>query len=111
MDRLISHARGLLKLEEPLVLAGDYNVIPHARDVHDPQAWAGDALKVIVKGVESADNGSGRLVRSISLHRSSIASVSFTRDGELSIGVNPRDGYLGRLSSTAIAAAIAKGGN
>ena len=44
MDRLIAHARGLLKLEEPLVLAGDYNVIPHARDVHDPQAWAGDAL-------------------------------------------------------------------
>ena len=41
MDRLISHARSLLKLEEPLVLAGDYNVIPHARDVHDPQAWAG----------------------------------------------------------------------
>jgi len=44
MDRLISHARGLLKLEEPLVLAGDYNVIPEPRDVHDPAAWAGDAL-------------------------------------------------------------------
>ncbi len=44
MDRLIAHARGLLKLEEPLVLAGDYNVIPEARDVADPQAWEGDAL-------------------------------------------------------------------
>ena len=44
MDRLIAHARSLLKLEEPLVLAGDYNVIPEARDVHDPAAWAGDAL-------------------------------------------------------------------
>ncbi len=28
MDRLIAHARTLLALEEPLVLAGDYNVIP-----------------------------------------------------------------------------------
>ena len=28
MDRLIGHARDLLLLEEPLVLAGDYNVIP-----------------------------------------------------------------------------------
>ena len=44
MDRLIRHARALLALEEPLVLAGDYNVIPTPRDVHDPAAWAGDAL-------------------------------------------------------------------
>jgi exodeoxyribonuclease-3 len=44
MDRLIKHTRALLKLEEPLVLAGDYNVIPEPRDVHDPAAWAGDAL-------------------------------------------------------------------
>jgi hypothetical protein len=82
-----------------------------ASEFGDNEAWAGDALKVIVKGVESADNGAGKLVRSVSLHRSSIASVAFSRDGELSIGVNPRDGYLGRQSSTAIAAAIAKGGN
>jgi exodeoxyribonuclease-3 len=44
MDRLIAHAKGLLALEEPLVLAGDYNVIPQPRDVYDPAAWAGDAL-------------------------------------------------------------------
>jgi exodeoxyribonuclease-3 len=44
MDRLIRHAKDLLALEEPLVLAGDYNVIPTPRDVHDPVAWAGDAL-------------------------------------------------------------------
>jgi exodeoxyribonuclease-3 len=34
----------LLALEEPLVLAGDYNVIPAPEDVRDPQAWLGDAL-------------------------------------------------------------------
>ena len=44
MDRLIAHARSLLKLEEALVLAGDYNVIPDTRDAHDPAVWAGDAL-------------------------------------------------------------------
>ncbi|HHK73837.1 MAG TPA: exodeoxyribonuclease III [Rhizobiales bacterium] len=44
MDRLKSHAKALLALEEPFVLAGDYNVIPEARDVYDPPAWAQDAL-------------------------------------------------------------------
>ncbi|MCX7325848.1 MAG: exodeoxyribonuclease III [Hyphomicrobiales bacterium] len=44
MDRLVSHARDLMKLEEPLVLAGDYNVIPEPRDCHDPLVWANDAL-------------------------------------------------------------------
>jgi exodeoxyribonuclease III len=44
MKRLEQHARKLLTYEEPLVLAGDYNVIPEDRDCSDPQAWAGDAL-------------------------------------------------------------------
>jgi exodeoxyribonuclease-3 len=44
MDRLIKYANERLKLEEPLILAGDYNVIPTAADVHNPAAWATDAL-------------------------------------------------------------------
>ncbi len=44
MDRLIAYARERLTLEEPLVLAGDYNVIPAAIDVPNPAAWLGDAL-------------------------------------------------------------------
>jgi exodeoxyribonuclease-3 len=44
MARLNAHARERLALEEPLVLAGDYNVIPESADVHDPAAWVGDAL-------------------------------------------------------------------
>jgi exodeoxyribonuclease-3 len=44
MERLTAHARELIKLEEPLVLAGDYNVIPGPRDAYDPAAWAKDAL-------------------------------------------------------------------
>ncbi len=44
MDRLSHYARERLQLEEPLILAGDYNVIPAPQDVHDPAAWANDAL-------------------------------------------------------------------
>jgi len=44
MDRLFHYARERIKLEEPLVLAGDYNVIPEASDVYNPAAWTGDAL-------------------------------------------------------------------
>ena len=39
-----NYAQERLALEEPLVLAGDYNVIPDRGDVHDPPAWGGDAL-------------------------------------------------------------------
>lgn len=44
MDRLIDRARHLLTLEEPTVLAGDYNVIPQDEDCYDAKAWEGDAL-------------------------------------------------------------------
>ena len=44
MGRLNRHAQDLLKLEEPLVLTGDYNVIPEARDAEFPANWEGDAL-------------------------------------------------------------------
>ena len=44
MQRRTAHARRLLEHEEPLVLAGDYNVIPEPRDARDPGAWVSDAL-------------------------------------------------------------------
>ena len=44
MERLEAFARDRLALEEPLILAGDYNVIPEPQDCHDPRVWAGDAL-------------------------------------------------------------------
>ncbi|MGN7291395.1 exodeoxyribonuclease III [Rhizobium sp. SAFR-030] len=44
MDRLARHAQARLLLEEPLVLAGDYNVIPEPHDCFDPAAWVNDAL-------------------------------------------------------------------
>lgn len=44
LARLKTHAEALLKFEEPLILAGDYNVIPRPVDTHDPRGWWGDAL-------------------------------------------------------------------
>jgi exodeoxyribonuclease III len=44
MNRLIAHSRQLLAFEEPLVLAGDFNVIPEPRDAADPAQWLTDAL-------------------------------------------------------------------
>lgn len=44
IERLEAFARDRLMLEEPLILAGDYNVIPMPDDCHDPAAWQDDAL-------------------------------------------------------------------
>jgi exodeoxyribonuclease-3 len=44
MERLRSHAAELLRHEEPLALAGDYNVIPEPEDADKPESWASDAL-------------------------------------------------------------------
>jgi exodeoxyribonuclease-3 len=44
MDRLIAFSHERMKLEEPMLLAGDYNVIPAAIDARNPAAWVDDAL-------------------------------------------------------------------
>ena len=44
MSRLKDHAMDLLSYEEPIVLGGDYNILPADEDVYDPKAWEGDAL-------------------------------------------------------------------
>jgi exodeoxyribonuclease-3 len=44
MQRLNAFAAERLAFEEPLILAGDYNVIPEPFDCHDPKVWEGDAL-------------------------------------------------------------------
>ena len=42
--RFNAHAKQLLKLTEPVVLAGDYNVMPADIDVYKPERWVDDAL-------------------------------------------------------------------
>lgn len=43
-ERLIGYADGLLSAGKPVVLAGDYNVMPTELDVYKPERWLKDAL-------------------------------------------------------------------
>ncbi len=43
-ERLLSHAAKLIAADAPVVLAGDYNVVPTEADIYQPNKWAGDAL-------------------------------------------------------------------
>jgi exodeoxyribonuclease III len=43
-ERLIAHAAELLSTGAPVVLAGDYNVMPTELDVYKPERWVNDAL-------------------------------------------------------------------
>ncbi|WP_127904192.1 exodeoxyribonuclease III [Solirhodobacter olei] len=44
MERMRTRAAALLETEEPVVMAGDYNVIPQPEDAARPEAWTEDAL-------------------------------------------------------------------
>ncbi|HEX5418591.1 MAG TPA: exodeoxyribonuclease III [Gammaproteobacteria bacterium] len=44
LERLTQHAAGLVGRETPVILAGDYNVIPTENDVYKPERWINDAL-------------------------------------------------------------------
>jgi exodeoxyribonuclease-3 len=46
MQRLHEHAATLVGLDAPVVLAGDYNVVPTdaVRDIYSPKGWQNDAL-------------------------------------------------------------------
>lgn len=43
-ERLIRHAQGLFESGHPVVLAGDYNVIPTDFDIYNTRSWKKDAL-------------------------------------------------------------------
>ena len=44
LERLIVHAAALVARDAPVILAGDYNVIPTEKDVYKPERWVDDAL-------------------------------------------------------------------
>ena len=44
LERLTAHAAELLAAGVPVVLAGDYNVVPTEADIYQPNSWKGDAL-------------------------------------------------------------------
>lgn len=43
-ERLTQHAAQLMALDEPVILTGDYNVMPTELDVYKPERWVDDAL-------------------------------------------------------------------
>jgi exodeoxyribonuclease-3 len=43
-ERLIEHAKTLYKSKQPVVLCGDYNVVPTDFDIYNPASWKKDAL-------------------------------------------------------------------
>ena len=44
MERFAAHAQALIKSGKPVVLTGDYNVIPTDQDAYKPERWVNDAL-------------------------------------------------------------------
>ena len=44
LNRLIQHGQHLFTLDEPVILAGDFNVIPTSFDAYKPERWVNDAL-------------------------------------------------------------------
>jgi len=42
--RFSTHAKKLIKLDAPVILAGDFNVMPTELDVYKPERWVDDAL-------------------------------------------------------------------
>jgi exodeoxyribonuclease-3 len=43
-ERLTQHAAALLKQQRPVILTGDFNVMPTEKDVYKPERWVNDAL-------------------------------------------------------------------
>jgi exodeoxyribonuclease-3 len=43
-ERLTAHAAELLSFDRPVILTGDYNVMPTELDVYKPERWVDDAL-------------------------------------------------------------------
>jgi exodeoxyribonuclease-3 len=43
-ERLIEHAQSLQQSGHPVILAGDYNVVPTDSDIYNPRSWKKDAL-------------------------------------------------------------------
>ena len=43
-ERLIGHAKSLLAAKVPVVLAGDYNIVPTTADIYNERSWTKNAL-------------------------------------------------------------------
>jgi hypothetical protein len=90
-------------------LAGhDVTIFGAAEFGKNNEEWAAESLTNLVRGVERANGLAGRVaakLHAVRLASARSASVTF-KDGELVLGVNPAEGYLGLPSSEAITQAM-----
>ena len=89
-------------------LAGHEVTIWGTQSFSTDEAWAADALNIIVLGVKNANGMAGRAaskVEKVTVRRGKAPKVGFT-DGELTIDVNPEDGWSGRVTPEAISTAL-----
>ena len=85
-------------------LAGHDVTIFGTPEFTSDEQWAADALANVEIGVQRANGLAGKAasrLTAVRIVRAKAASVSF-KDGELVLGVNPAEGYSGRVSSEAI---------
>ncbi|MDP3740609.1 MAG: DUF4908 domain-containing protein [Hyphomonadaceae bacterium] len=85
-------------------LAGHDVTIFGTPEFTSDEQWAADALANVEIGVQRANGLAGKAaskLTAVRIVRAKAASVSF-KDGELVLGINPAEGYSGRVSSEAI---------
>lgn len=94
-------------------LAGHEVTIWGTQHFANSEAWASDALSILVLGVKNANGLAGKAasrVEKVTLKRAKAPKVSF-KDGELTIEVNPDEGWSGRVTPEAITSALTQARN
>lgn len=89
-------------------LAGHEVTIWGTQHFANSEAWASDALSILVLGVKNANGLAGKAasrVEKVTLKRGKAPKASF-KDGELTIEVNPDEGWSGRVTPEAITNAL-----
>lgn len=83
------------------LLAGHDIAIWGTQAFSNDEAWAADALGVLVMGVKSANGAAGRTaskIEKVTVRRAKAPKVTF-KEGELIVEVNPDDSWAGRVTS------------
>jgi len=94
-------------------LAGREVTIWGTQSFASDEAWAADALNILVLGVKNANGLAGKAaskLEKVTVRRGKAPGVSF-KDGELVLDVNPNDGWSGRVTPEAITNSLTQARN
>jgi hypothetical protein len=94
-------------------LAGHEVTVWGTQSFGSNEAWAADALNILVLGVKNANGLAGKAaskVDKVTLVRAKTPKVTF-KDGELTVHVNPDNGWSGRVTPEAITNALTSARN